>query len=661
MTDNVYKVIHLIGTSACYKRLFLTEMMTMRALFLSAAFILFLAGTTFVGPALAQDVSVPKDEYHAPAKPYSPYVEDHYPQNVYFGDTHLHTSWSADAGLAGATLGPDVAYRVARGEAIESQTGQPFKLIRPLDFVVVADHAENLGIADYLNRSDPLVLESETGRRWSDYFKSGKGINAAYEWSEANARGEDPIDSPEMNARVWESVIENAERYNEPGVFTTFIGYEWTSGPDSNNLHRNVIFRDGADRTKQVVPFSALDSDDPEDLWSYMKAYEDKTGGRVLAIPHNGNLSNGMMFMLETFAGNAFDKGYAQTRQKYEPVVEVTQPKGTGEAHPLLSPDDAFADFEIMDASNLTGTVPKKPEMLKTEYAREALKLGLAEEARIGINPFKFGMVGSTDSHNAIPSTREENWFGKIYFVEPSNHRKDGIFIESKVDPKYSIYDVDLGASGLAAAWANENTREAIWDAFARKEVFATTGTRLRVRVFGGWDFEKDEVNRADFARAGYQRGVPMGGDLRPGPEGQAPKFMIRALRDVDGANLDRIQVIKGWIDADGNTQEKVYDVTCAGRMVMDGKCDGDVGSTVNIEDASYTNTIGAAVLGGYWQDPDFDPLQRAFYYVRVLEIPTPRWTAYDAKFFGIEMPDGTPMTVQDRAYTSPIWYTPKS
>lgn len=631
----------------------------MRALFLSATLVLFSAGNPLWGPALAQDVSVPKDEYHAPAKPYSPYVEDHYPKNVYFGDTHLHTSWSADAGLAGATLGPDIAYRVARGEVIESQTGQPFKLVRPLDFVVVADHAENLGIADYLNRDDPLVLKTEAGRRWSDYFKSGNGIDAAYEWSEANARGEDPIDSPEMNARVWESVIENAERYNDPGVFTTFIGYEWTSGPDSNNLHRNVIFRDGADRAKQVVPFSALDSDDPEDLWSYMKAYEDKTGGRVLAIPHNGNLSNGMMFMLETFAGNAFDKGYAQTRQRYEPVVEVTQPKGTGEAHPLLSPDDAFADFEIMDASNLTGTVPKKPEMLKTEYAREALKLGLAEEARIGINPFKFGMVGSTDSHNAIPSTREENWFGKIYFVEPSNHRKDGIFIESKVDPKYSIYDVDLGASGLAAVWATENTREAIWDAFARKEVFATTGTRLRVRVFGGWDFEKDEVNRPDFARAGYQRGVPMGGDLRPGPDSQAPKFMIRALRDVDGANLDRIQIIKGWIDTDGDTQEKVYDVTCAGRMVVDGKCDGDVGSTVNIEDASYTNTIGAAVLGGYWQDPDFDPSQRAFYYVRVLEIPTPRWTAYDAKFFEIEMPDGTPMTVQDRAYTSPIWYTP--
>jgi hypothetical protein len=622
-----------------------------------------LAALSLSPAASAQDVSVPKEEYREPAKQYSPYVEDRYPQNVYFGDTHLHTSWSADAGMAGATLGPETAYRVARGEVVESQTGQTFKLIRPLDFVVVADHAENLAIADYLNRGDPLVLKSEAGRRWRDYFQSGKGLDAAYEWSAANARGEDLIKSPEMVSRVWESVIKNAERYNEPGVFTTFIGYEWTSGPGSNNLHRNVIFRDGADRTRMVVPFSALDSDDPEDLWAYMKTYEERTGGRVLAIPHNGNLSNGMMFMLETFKGKAFDAGYAQTRSRYEPVVEVTQPKGTGEAHPFLSPDDAFANFEIMDASNLTGTEPKKPEMLKFEYAREALKLGLVEEARLGANPFKFGMIGSTDSHNAIPSTREENWFGKIYFVEPSEHRKDGLFIESSVDPKYSIRDVDLGASGLAAAWATENTREAIWDAFARKEVFATTGTRLRVRVFAGWDFAEDEVSRPDFARQGYARGVPMGGDLTLGAEAPAdttPKFMVRALRDPDGANLDRIQIIKGWLDADGKPQEKIYDIACAGREIVSASCEGDVGSTVNVKDASYTNTIGRAVLGAYWADPDFDPTQRAFYYVRVLEIPTPRWTAYDAKFYNIEMPKGTPMIVQDRAYTSPIWYTPQ-
>lgn len=610
--------------------------------------------------AQAQEFTLSEERHATPETPYSPYVDDHFPQNVYFGDTHLHTSWSADAGMAGATLGPDAAYRVARGEEVESQSGQRFKLIRPLDFVVVADHAENLGIADYLNRGDPILLETEVGRRWHEYFQAGTGLDAAYEWSAANAAGEDPIDSPEMQIRVWDKVIENAERYNEPGVFTAFIGYEWTSGPGSNNLHRNVIFRDNGDRTRQVVPFSAFNSDDPEDLWTYLGDYEARTGGRVLAIPHNGNLSNGMMFMLETFAGEPFDAEYASTRARYEPLLEVTQSKGTGEAHPLLSPDDAFADFELMDASNLTGTVAKEPDMLKTEYAREALKLGMAEEARLGVNPFKFGMIGSTDNHNAISSTREENWFGKIYYVEPSTHRKDGVFIESAVDPRFSIYDRDMGASGLAAVWATENTREAIWDAMKRREVFATTGTRLRVRMFAGWDFEEDEVQLPDFAAQGYARGVPMGGDLQAGPEGTSPRFMVRALRDPDGANLDRIQIIKGWIDGNGDLHEQIYDVACADREIVENACDGDVGNTVELTTATYTNAIGRAVLGGWWEDPEFDPSQRAFYYARVIQIPSPRWTAYDAVYFGEEMPEGTAMTVQDRAFTSPIWYTPK-
>jgi hypothetical protein len=613
-------------------------------------------------PSLAQEFTLHKDDYAKRVKNYSPYVDQHFPQNVYFGDTHLHTSWSADAGLAGATLGPEFAYRVARGETVTSQTGLPFKLVRPLDFLVVADHAENIGIYDYLDRGDPILKQSENGRKWLEYFKTGEGIKAAYEWSAFNAKGQDPIDSAEMRSQVWDRVIENAEKYNEPGVFTAFIGYEWTSGPGSNNLHRNVIFRDGKDRARQVVPFSAFDSDNPEDLWAYLKTYEENTGGRIFAIPHNGNLSNGMMFMLKTFAGEPFDKNYAERRQHFERVVEVTQPKGTSEAHPLLSPDDEFADFELMDKSNLTGTVAKTPEVIKTEYAREALKLGLAEEARLGVNPFKFGMIGSTDSHNAIPSTREENWFGKIHFVEPSPHRRDGYFIESSVDPSYSIRDIDLGASGLAAAWATENTREAIWDAFARREVFATTGTRLRVRVFAGWDFEEPEVQRPDFAQQGYSRGVPMGGDLRPGPEGAAPTFMVRALRDPEGANLDRIQIIKGWLDKDGKTQERIYDVAVSGGRIIgpDGRCKDPVGNTVDLANASYTNDIGAAVLSAYWKDPEFDPNLRSFYYVRVIEIPTPRWTAYDAKFFNIDMPEGTAMEVTDRAYTSPIWYTPK-
>jgi hypothetical protein len=492
---------------------------------------------------------IPEGEFKAPEKPYSPYVGDHYPQNVYFGDTHLHTAWSADAGMAGATLTPDDAYRVARGTVVESQAGGLIKLVRPLDFIVVADHAENLGITDFINRSDPILLASPTGKRWHDLSKSGEGYTAFIEWVAGNGRGEDQVKAPGMMRSVWEKVIQNAEKNYVPGAFTTFIAFEWTSGPNGNNLHRNVIFRDGADRTKQVLPYSLYDSEDPEDLWAYMAAYEDNTGGRVFAIPHNGNLSNGMMFQLETLDGKAFDADYAKRRQLWEPVVEVTQPKGTSEAHPLLSPDDAFADFELLDKSNLAGSEAKTPEMLKTEYAREALKLGLAQEAKLGTNPYKFGMIGSTDAHNAIPSTREENWFGKAYIVEPTPERFEDVLIESQVDPSLSIIATDLGASGLAAVWATENTREAIWDAFARKEVYATTGNRLRVRVFGGWNFGEKEVLRPDFARAGYARGVPMGGDLSPAPRGGAPKFMVRALRDPDGANLDRIQMIKGWVD----------------------------------------------------------------------------------------------------------------
>ena len=606
----------------------------------------------------------PVGKIKAPVTPYSPYVGDHYPQNVYFGDTHLHTSWSADAGMAGATLTPEDAYRVARGEVVESQAGGPMKLVRPLDFIVVADHAENLGITDFINRSDPVLLASPTGKRWHDLSKSGEGYTAFIEWVAGNGRGEDQVKAPEMMRSVWDKVVDNAEKNYVPGAFTTFIAFEWTSGPNGNNLHRNVIFRDGANRTKQVLPYSLYDSEDPEDLWAYMAAYEDKTGGRAFAIPHNGNLSNGVMFQLETLDGKAFDADYAKRRQLWEPVVEVTQPKGTSEAHPLLSPDDAFADFELLDKSNLAGSEAKTPEMLKTEYAREALKLGLAQEAKLGTNPYKFGMIGSTDAHNAIPSTGEENWFGKAYIVEQTPERFEDVLFVIQVDPSLSIIATDLGASGLAAVWATENTREAIWDAFARKEVYATTGNRLRVRVFGGWDFADKEVLRPDFVRAGYARGVPMGGNLSPASKGGAPKFMVRALRDPDGANLDRIQMIKGWVDAKGETQEKIYDIALSDdRMAGPDGTVPPVGDTVDLsgDKPTYSNEIGDAVMAAYWEDPDFDPAQRAFYYVRVIEIPTPRWTAYDAKYFGVKIPEGVADRVQDRAYTSPIWYTPKS
>jgi hypothetical protein len=609
-------------------------------------------------PSLAQDIMPPQESFAAPKKEYSPYAGDNFPTRVLFGDTHLHSSWSADAGLVGSTLGPDVAYRVSRGEEVTSHYGWKVKLIRPLDFLVLADHAENLGLADYIRRSDPILLANETGKRWHDMNKAGNGYDAFLEW--LRAENKDMINEPRMMQAVWSKVVENADKYYLPGTFSTFHAFEWTSHPGGNNMHRVVIFRDGGDRTSQILPYSQYDSVDAEDLWTYMAGYEDKTGGSVLALAHNGNLSNGLMFDTKTYTGRRLTKSYAETRSKYEPLYEVTQQKGDGEAHPFMSPDDEFADFETVDMGNISGKVAKTNDMLPKEYARSALLEGLRQEEKLGANPFKFGMVGSTDNHTALPTSREENNFSKAYIAEPSAHRYKDVLIQG-ASPELSLELVDVGASGLAAVWARENTRESIWDAMARKEVYATTGTRLLVRVFAGWDFEADEVHRPDFARTGYARGVPMGGDLSNAPDGKAPAFMIRALRDADGANLDRMQIIKGWLDSRGEVHERIYDVIVSdGRSIGDdGRAREPVGSTVDLPNASYTNTIGDPLMAGHWVDPDFDPTLRAFYYVRVIEIPTPRWTAYDAKFFDIDMPEGTKMTVQDRAYTSPIWYTP--
>ena len=624
-----------------------------------ARLVLFLAvpGLLLTTSALAQDF-VPSEKVEPPKPEYSPYVDDYYPNQVYFGDIHLHSDWSTDAGMVGATLGPDEAYRASRGERVTAHSGYEFKLIRPLDFVVLSDHAENLGIADFIRRSDPLILANETGKRWHDLSKAGRGYEAFLEW----LRGlpEDQIQEPAMAEAIWPRVVENADKYYEPGIFTTFTAFEWTSQPGGNNLHRVVIFRDDASRTSQVLPFSQYDSPDPEDLWAYMAAYEEKTGGRVISPAHNGNLSNGIMFDTKTLDGGAMTAAYAEMRMRFEPIYEVTQIKGDGESHPLLSPDDEFADYENLDTANLPGTAAKTPDMLPGEYGRSALKRGLEIEKKSGANPYKFGLAGATDAHNALPSTREENFFGKAHIVEPSKKRAGYVMVEAP-DPELNMMNADTAASGLTAVWARENTRESIFDAMVRKEVYATTGTRIRVRVFAGWDFEPSEVGRPDFDREGYARGVPMGGDLKNAPAGKAPGFMIRALRDPDGANLDRVQIIKGWLDSSGKAQERIYDVAVSdGRKIgSDGRCKTPVGSTVDVADASYTNTIGDPVLGVFWEDPDFDASRPAFYYVRVIEIPTPRWTAYDAKRLGSKFPEGTKMTIQDRAYTSPIWYTP--
>ena len=596
---------------------------------------------------------------------YSPYPEQNFPNKVFFGDTHLHTSYSTDAGMVGCTLGPEAAYRFARGETVISSTGVPARLHRPLDFLVVSDHAENLGLSPAINASNPKLLKNKWGKMEHDLVKSGtEGALEAYEnWMHQNAIREDPLaDMPELAADMWQKEIAAAEKYNQPGLFTAFIGYEWTSMPDGNNLHRNVIFRDGGDKAKQVVPFSQYDSFDSEDLWQWMQDYEKKTGGRLLAIPHNGNLSNGLMFDDVTYTGKPLTKDYALRRQKWEPVYEITQMKGDSESHPSLSPTDEFADYEVWDKASF-GPQPKTPAMLPREYAREALKRGLAYEKKLGVNPFKFGVVGSTDSHTALSTAEEDNYFGKVTLLEPSADpvRFDEVIAGRPAPKGYQIYARQIGSAGIAAVWSRENTREALWDALARKEVFGTTGTRIRVRVFGGFNYTKADLVRSDFAKYGYENGVPMGGDLKNAPKGKAPVFLIRALRDPDGANLDRVQMVKGWMDAAGKLQEKIYDVAWSDdrKPGKDGKLP-PVGNTVNVKDASYTNAIGAPFLSAYWKDPAFDAGQRAFYYVRVIEIPTPRWTTYDAKIFGVKLPDDVPASIQERAYTSSIWYTPK-
>jgi len=594
---------------------------------------------------------------------YSPYPQQTFPNRVYFGDTHLHTSYSADAGMVGNTLGPDEAYRFAKGETVTSSTGIKARLARPLDFMVVADHAENLGLAPMLAAKDPGLMATEFGRELRKRVDAGDLPGAWDYWSKAKAGGKDPLAGQEkFYSSVWAKLTDSAERHNEPGRFTAFIGFEWTSAYQRNNLHRNVIFRGGKKNADTIIPFSSFDSVDPEDLWKWMAAYEQKTGEKLLAIPHNGNLSNGLMFDDVTLTSKKpLDKDYVQRRARWEPLYEMTQMKGTGEAHPMLSPKDEFANFEIWDKGQL-GPAPKTKDMIPREYAREALKRGLAYEAKLGANPFKFGMIGSSDSHTSLATTTEDNFFGKVAAVEPTADpiRFDEVIGGIGGKPEVFQFARQTSASGLAAVWARDNTREALWDAMARKEVYATSGTRLVVRVFGGYDFTAKDLERSDFAANGYTKGVPMGGDLKAAPAGKAPSFLVVARRDADGANLDRIQVVKGWLDKEGKPQEKVYDVAWSGQRKpgKDGKLPA-VGNTVNVPEASYTNSIGAPYLAAHWKDPAFDPRLRAFYYVRVLEIPTPRWTTYDAKFFKVALPKDVPASIQERAYTSPIWYTP--
>ncbi len=604
-------------------------------------------------------------------RPYSPYADIDYPTDVFFGDTHVHTALSGDAGGAGTTLMPDDAYRFARGEQVTSNTGLPVKLDRPYDFYMITDHSDGMGMITDLIAGAPNIMADPDGKKAHDALKQGGKVamKATQELVSQFAQG---TLSPALNyqpgnpayARVWKELIQAAEDFNKPHQFTTFIAYEWTSLVKGNNLHRNVIFRDGPERVGQVVPYTTTPpqgSPDPRDLWAWMQDYENKTGGNVTAIPHNGNLSNGMMFALQDDFkdGAPLDTAYAQTRQKWERLYEVTQLKGDGETHPLLSNEDEFADYENWDWGNLDLTEAKTPAMLPAEYARSGLLRGLELEAKLGTNPFKFGLIGATDNHVGLSTVDDDNFFGKFTMYEPNPGRA---IHEARGNEKLGLgyKGWRYSSAGMTAVWATANTREALFDAMERREAYATTGPRMRVRFFGGWGFEQQDLLHRDLARIGYDKGVPMGSDLKAPGEG-APQFLVYAQRDPMGANLDRVQVIKGWLDAAGEPREKVYDVAWSGERKpgANGKLPA-VGDTVDLSIPSWTNTIGAADLGAVWTDPDFDPGLRAFYYARVIEIPTPRWTAYDRVKFKLDLPADIPLKTQERAYTSPIWYNPE-
>jgi hypothetical protein len=602
---------------------------------------------------------------------YSPYART-VPDRVFWGDTHLHTTLSFDAGAFGNRLGPEDAYRFARGDEVTATSGYRVRLSRPLDFLVVADHSDNMGLFTRIFESHPDIMSDAEGRRIHDAIKAGgqTAVAATVELIDAFSRGVKISDALAVDpgskafTATWERIVKAAEDYNDPGRFTAFIGFEWTSLVNTgDNLHRVVIYRDDADMALRHEPYTTVPpfgSPDPMELWKWMASVEDRSGGNVLALAHNGNMSNGIMFPVERqYSGRRIDKLYVTERSRWEPLYEVTQIKGDGEAHPFLSPDDEFADYETWDKGNLNLSVAKTNDMLQYEYAREALKNGLKLQAKFGVNPYQFGMVGSTDSHTSLATAAEENFFGKHSGSEPGPERME--------HPMAKMGDVEyegwsMVASGLAAVWARENSREALFDAMERKETYATTGPRILVRFWGGWEFEPADANTRLPARTGYSKGVPMGGELQNAPQGKAPTFLVGALKDPYSGNLDRIQIVKGWLDRKGNTHEKVYDVVWGDADRRQPGEDGGlppVGSTVDVAAATWTNTIGDPELITVWKDPDFDPAEPAFYYARVIEIPTPRWTAHEARFFGVEAPAGAPMVTQERAYTSPIWYTP--
>ena len=603
-------------------------------------------------------------------------------KNVYWGDTHLHTSYSPDAFLMGnQTADPDTAYRYAKGlPVVHPYHKARIQITTPLDFLVVSDHGEFMGVIPNILKDNPIVASTETGKRYKKMFAEGKSIDVFGELI-GQINGVTPVNpelsNEEISRSVWGEIMAASDRHNEPGKFTAFMGWEWSSTPGGANLHRVVVMKEGKEKGEQFIPYTALDSDKPEDLWKWLDNTSSKTGANFLAIPHNSNISQGLMFPLQDSEGKLISKEYATTRMKYEPIVEMTQIKGDSETHPNLSPTDEFADYETYDhlisvegaeaknmfsdgflgqlsAQDREHILKNKKQVAKVgDYARSALKRGLAVEDRIGVNPYKFGMIGSTDSHTAMSSAEEDNFHGKMALDSTPGTKKEDIIPGT---PGW-----DMGAAGLVAVYAEQNTRASIFDAMQSKEVYAPTGPRIQLRFFGGWHYLASDVSASDMIAIGYKKGVPMGGDLNKAPANKSPSFMISAIKDPVDANLDRVQVVKGWLDKEGKPQEKVFNVALAdGRTVgADGKAPA-VGNTVDLKTGKYTNTIGDTQLATLWTDPEFDASVRAFYYVRVLQIPTPRHTLLDTLALGVDPKEsGNPATIQERAYSSPIWYTP--
>ncbi len=602
--------------------------------------------------------------------------------NLYWGDTHLHSSYSPDAYLMqNRSADPDTAYRYAKGyPVIHPYHRGRIQIETPLDFLVLSDHGEFMGVIPMLFTGDERVGSTETGKRYLEWIEQGREIEMFGELIAQVNKVVPPnpdLNNPEINASVWGDIMAAADRNYEPGKFTAFMGWEWSSTPQGQNLHRVVVMRGSKENGSNFIPYTSLDSDRPEDLWAWLTETADKADTDFLAIPHNSNISGGLMFPLVDSDGNGVDAQYAKLRMRWEPIVEMTQIKGDSETHPRLSPNDEFADYETyehliavegveapsMFGEGFLGSLSEEDRALleaeeeriveNGDYARTALMRGLVLEDRTGANPYKFGMIGSTDSHTAMASAEEDNFHGKMAIDSTPETKAEDVIPGT---PGW-----DMGAAGLAAVWATENTREGIFDAMKRKEAYATTGPRIELRFFGGWDFRNRDARARNIASVGYDKGVPMGGDLTAGPDGKAPSFLIRAVKDPMGGNLDRVQVIKGFLDDDGMPQEKIYDVALSDnrKAGADGKVP-PVGNTVDVTTGNYTNSIGDAELAVVWTDPDFDASKRAFYYVRVLQIPTPRHTLFDAIALGIPVEEtGNPATIQERAYSSPIWYTP--